>query len=162
MDKSENNSLFFIDQQMRLCIQRVRRASVFIPATKTISGKIEQGLLVFLGVGHGDTEQGARQMAKKCAELRIFNDATGKMNKSVVDVGGSILVVSQFTLFADCRKGRRPSFAEAANPELADQLYTIFVEAIRALGVHVETGIFRTEMEVELINDGPVTIQIEI
>ncbi|MDR2116141.1 MAG: D-tyrosyl-tRNA(Tyr) deacylase [Planctomycetaceae bacterium] len=146
---------------MRVCIQRVKRASVTLPATNKITGEIGIGLLVLLGVGTEDNEKEAKELAKKCTELRIFEDETGKMNRSLIDVGGSMLVVSQFTLYADCRKGRRPSFTEAAPPDKADRLYQIFVETIRSLGVSVATGAFRNEMHVELLNDGPVTIWID-
>ena len=126
-----------------------------------VAGNIEQGLLVFLGVGQGDTENDARLLAKKIAELRIFEDTAGKMNLSLLDVGGSMLVVSQFSLYADCRKGRRPSFTAAAKPEEAERLYKIFCEAVRGQGITVETGVFRTEMQVALVNDGPVTIWMD-
>ncbi|MDR1141726.1 MAG: D-tyrosyl-tRNA(Tyr) deacylase, partial [Planctomycetaceae bacterium] len=126
-----------------------------------ITGKIGIGLLVLLGVGTEDGENEAKMLAKKCTELRIFEDEAGKMNRSLIEVGGSMLVVSQFTLYADCRKGRRPSFTEAAPPDKADRLYQIFVETIKNLGISVATGTFRNEMHVELINDGPVTIWID-
>jgi D-tyrosyl-tRNA(Tyr) deacylase len=146
---------------MRVCIQRVRRASVTLPATGKITGEIGIGLLVLLGVGTEDSEQDAKELAKKCTELRIFEDDAGKMNRSLIDVGGSMLVVSQFTLYADCRKGRRPGFTEAAPPIKADQLYQVFVETIKNLGISVATGVFRSEMLVELVNDGPVTVWID-
>jgi D-tyrosyl-tRNA(Tyr) deacylase len=146
---------------MRVCIQRVKRASVTLPAIGNITGEIGIGLLVLLGIGTEDGEHEAKELAKKCTELRIFEDETGKMNRSLIDVGGSMLVVSQFTLYADCRKGRRPSFTEAAPPNKADQLYLVFVETIKNLGVSVATGVFRNEMLVELVNDGPVTIWID-
>jgi D-tyrosyl-tRNA(Tyr) deacylase len=146
---------------MRVCIQRVKRASVTLPATGDITGEIGIGLLVLLGVGTEDGENEAKELAKKCTELRIFEDEAGKMNRSLIDVGGSMLVVSQFTLYADCRKGRRPSFTEAAPPDKADRLYQVFVETIRTLGVSVATGAFRHEMLVELVNDGPVTVWID-
>lgn len=146
---------------MRVCIQRVKRASVTLPATGTIISEIGIGLLVLLGVGTEDNETIAKELAKKCTELRIFEDDAGKMNRSLIDVGGSMLVVSQFTLYADCRKGRRPSFTDAAPPDKADQLYQVFVETIKNLGISVATGAFRNEMHVELVNNGPVTIWID-
>ncbi|MDR0705386.1 MAG: D-tyrosyl-tRNA(Tyr) deacylase [Planctomycetaceae bacterium] len=146
---------------MRVCIQRVKRALVTLPATGNITGEIGVGLLALLGVGTEDSENDAKELAKKCTELRIFEDDVGKMNRSLIDVGGSMLVVSQFTLYADCRKGRRPSFTEAAPPDKADRLYQVFVETIRNLGVSVATGAFRNEMHVELVNDGPVTVWID-
>ncbi|MDR2440359.1 MAG: D-tyrosyl-tRNA(Tyr) deacylase [Planctomycetaceae bacterium] len=146
---------------MRVCIQRVRQASVTLPVTNNLISEIGIGLLVLLGVGTEDSEDVAKELAKKCTELRIFEDDTGKMNRSLIDVGGSMLVVSQFTLYADCRKGRRPSFTGAATPDNANRLYQVFVETIKNLGVSVVTGAFRNEMYVELINDGPVTIWID-
>ena len=145
-------------QIMRVCIQRVKRASVTLPKSGKVTGGIGTGLLVLLGVGQGDTENDAKKLAQKVAELRIFEDADGKINRSLLDIGGSMLVVSQFTLYADCRKGRRPSFTDAAKPEDADRLYRVFVEAVQALGVPVATGAFQQEMHVELLNDGPVTM----
>jgi len=114
-----------------------------------------------LGVGQGDGEAEARYLAGKSAGLRIFEDAQGKMNRSVVEAGGSVLVVSQFTLYGDCRKGRRPGFSAAAPPDLANRLYLYFVEQLRQLGLTVATGIFQAEMSVELINDGPVTMLLD-
>lgn len=158
---------------MRVCLQRVRRASVTLPNEPNnnepnnnepgpvVPGAIQSGLLVLLGVTHDDTEREAIFLAKKCCELRIFEDEAGKMNRSLLDVGGEMLVVSQFTLYADCRKGRRPSFTDAAPPAEADRLYRIFVDAVRAQGVSVGTGVFGQEMHVELINDGPVTIWLD-
>jgi D-tyrosyl-tRNA(Tyr) deacylase len=147
---------------MRACVQRVKNASVFLPDKNEFSGKIEAGLLVLLGVGTNDTEKEAELLARKCSEMRIFEDNTGKMNRSVTDIGGKILTVSQFTLFADCRKGRRPSFTEAAPPETAEKLYLLFVETVRRkFGITVETGVFRTEMQIQLLNDGPVTIWLD-
>ncbi len=117
--------------------------------------------MIFLGVTHADTEQDAIALAKKCCELRIFEDEAGKMNRSLLDASKTALIVSQFTLYADCRKGRRPSFTEAASPEQAERLYQVFVKAIQAQGITVATGVFRTEMHVELVNDGPVTIWLD-
>ena len=122
---------------------------------------IGKGLLVLLGVGLSDSEKEAVLLARKCSELRIFEDDNGKMNRSLIDVGGSMLVVSQFTLYADCRRGRRPSFVGAASPELADRLYQHFVEDVRRRGVPVAVGVFRAEMRVHLVNDGPVTLWLD-
>jgi D-tyrosyl-tRNA(Tyr) deacylase len=144
---------------MRAVIQRVRRAGV------TVSGdtvaEIGHGLLVLLGVGADDEEPDARYIAEKIAVLRIFEDAAGKMNLSVQDVGGAVLVVSQFTLYADCRKGRRPSFISAADPEKARQLYLRVIELLRRQQVNTAEGIFQASMQVELVNDGPVTIILD-
>lgn len=144
---------------MKACIQRVRWARVRVNG-ETV-GEIGPGLLVLLGVAMNDTEKEAQSLADKTVGLRIFEDAEGKMNLSVRDAGGSILVVSQFTLLADCRRGRRPSFTEAAPPDRANQLCEYFVELIRESGLPVATGRFREHMEVELLNDGPVTILLD-
>lgn len=144
---------------MRALLQRVRAAHVTVGEEET--GRIGPGLLILLGVKQGDSEAQARSLAEKCAVLRIFHDADGKMNRSVLDIGGEALVVSQFTLYADTRKGRRPSFIEAADPVLANTLYQRFVELLRAQGVPVATGRFQAEMQVHLINDGPVTLLLE-
>ena len=125
------------------------------------SARSARGLLVLLGVTHTDTAEQAAWLAGKVAGLRIFEDADGKMNRSVADVGGGVLVVSQFTLYGDCRKGRRPSFDAAARPDQARALYDAFVAELRALGVPVATGVFQAHMQVALVNDGPVTIMIE-
>ncbi|MGH9722722.1 MAG: D-aminoacyl-tRNA deacylase [Bryobacteraceae bacterium] len=140
---------------MRLVIQRVSSAEV--EADGRITGAIGKGLLVLLGVARNDTRQDAEFLVNKMLGLRIFNDSDGKMNLSVADAGGEVLVVSQFTLYGDCRKGRRPSFDAAAAPELARELYDYFVEAARAQ-VNVATGIFQASMAVRLVNDGPVTL----
>lgn len=124
-------------------------------------GRIEGGVLVLLGVATGDTEDDARQLAQKIVELRIFNDHNGKMNCSLLEVGGAMLVVSQFTLLGDCRKGRRPSFGEAAPPDEASRLYRLFADVVQTRGVQVETGRFREHMEVSLTNDGPVTLLLD-
>jgi len=124
-------------------------------------GAVGQGLMVLLGVARGDTSEDALYLAEKTAGLRIFEDDQGKMNRSVEEVGGGILVVSQFTLLGDCRKGRRPGFTEAAPPELADRLYEEYVEALRRRGINVATGVFRAEMQVHLVNDGPVTLLLD-
>jgi D-tyrosyl-tRNA(Tyr) deacylase len=137
---------------VRAVVQRVSRARV------TPGGSVGAGLCVLLGVARGDTEDDAARLAGKIARLRIFSDEDGKFDRSVLDVGGSVLVVSQFTLIADTAKGNRPSFAEAAPPELAKPMYERFCAELRTLGVPVETGEFGAKMEVELVNDGPVTI----
>jgi len=144
---------------VRAVVQRVRSARVEVDGE--VTGAIGRGLLVLLGVGQGDTDKQAAWLAEKIAGLRIFEDADGKMNLSVQDIGGSVLVVSQFTLYGDCRKGRRPSFTEAAPPDVADRLYQVFVSHLRALGVPVETGVFQAHMDVHLVNEGPVTIIVE-
>lgn len=144
---------------MRACVQRVSRAQVTVGGE--VCGQIGRGLLVLLGVTHEDRESDARWLADKLAGLRIFEDEAEKMNLGLADVGGAMLVVSQFTLFGDCRKGRRPSFTGAAPPELAEQLYEVFVDAVRTHGIEVATGRFREHMEVELVNDGPVTLLLD-
>jgi D-tyrosyl-tRNA(Tyr) deacylase len=144
---------------MRAAIQRVSQARVVID--DVVAGEIQRGLLVLLGVTHSDTLEQARWLAEKVAGLRVFNDAEGKMNLGVADVGGGVLVVSQFTLYGDCRKGRRPSFIDAAGPETAIPLYEAFVTAVRAQGVPTATGRFGAMMQVELINDGPVTLIVD-
>jgi D-aminoacyl-tRNA deacylase len=146
---------------MKAVIQRVKRASVTVEGA--IVGAIVEGMAVFLGVRNGDDETDAQYLANKICSMRIFEDADGKMNLSIRDVGGSVLVVSQFTLYGDTRKGNRPSFIEAAPPELAEQLYTKFVERCRTIlgEERVATGVFRTMMDVDLINNGPVTLIVE-
>jgi D-aminoacyl-tRNA deacylase len=144
---------------MRAVVQRVRRASVRVEQ-ETV-GQIDAGLLVLLGITQTDTAEKAHWLAEKIVGLRIFNDADGKMNLSLTDIRGSVLVVSQFTLYGDCRKGRRPSFIEAAPPEIAVPLYEEFVNGIKALGIRTATGRFGAMMEVELVNDGPVTLIVE-
>ncbi len=144
---------------MRAVIQRVKSASVTVEGR--VVSEINKGLLVFLGVAQGDTPDAVNYMASKIANLRIFEDDEGLMNLSVLDVGGEALVVSQFTLYGDCRKGRRPSFIDAARPEKADPLYQAFMDEISRLGVPVKAGIFQAMMDVELINDGPVTILLD-
>lgn len=144
---------------MRAVIQRVLRASVTI-AGET-SGAIGAGLVVLLGVAPDDTRENAKWLADKVVGLRIFKDAEDKMNLSVQDVNGSVLVVSQFTLYGDCQKGKRPSFIAAARPEVAIPLYEAFIHEVRALGVPVATGQFGAMMQVELVNDGPVTLMVE-
>jgi D-tyrosyl-tRNA(Tyr) deacylase len=144
---------------MRAVVQRVARASVTVDA-QTV-GQIGQGLVVLLGVEQDDREADAQQLADKIIQLRIFDDAEGKMNLSLTEVRGAMLVVSQFTLLADCRKGRRPSFIQAAPPELAQRLYETFVAVVGVQGITVATGKFRAMMQVELVNDGPVTILLD-
>ena len=144
---------------MRAVIQRVSQASVVV-AAQTV-GAIDQGLMVLLGVAQGDTVKDAAYLAEKTAGLRIFEDDEGKMNRSVEEIDGSLLVVSQFTLLGDCRKGRRPGFTEAAPPELADALYQDYVDILRSRGLTVATGVFRADMQVALVNDGPVTIMLD-
>lgn len=144
---------------MRILVQRVARAEVRVG--EEAKGKIGPGLLLLVGVAPSDSEAHAKALAEKVAGLRIFSDAEGKMNLSVVDVKGSALVVSQFTLYGDCSKGRRPSFVGAAGPEQANALYLKFVDFLRGLGVPVETGQFQAHMQVELLNDGPVTLMLD-
>ncbi len=144
---------------MRAVIQRVTTASVSV--ADQLVGQIGPGLLVLLAAGEGDTENEARWLAHKTANLRIFADAEGKMNLSVQAIGGSVLVVSQFTLYGDIRRGFRPSFTQAAPPEVAETLVNVFVESLRATGLPVATGVFRAHMKVSLTNDGPVTIILE-
>jgi D-tyrosyl-tRNA(Tyr) deacylase len=144
---------------MRAVVQRVKQSTV--KTDNEIVGQIGSGLLVLLGVAKGDTAKDADYLANKIINLRIFEDEDRKMNRSLLETGGELLAVSQFTLLADCRKGRRPSFIEAAEPEKATDLYETFVNMVRAKGVAVQTGRFRAMMEVALINDGPVTIIIE-
>jgi D-aminoacyl-tRNA deacylase len=145
---------------MRAVIQRVSQADVTVDGK--VTGAVGRGLLVLLGVGHADTEATAGAMAGKIARLRIFSDPEGKMNLSVQDVGGAVLVVSQFTLLADVRKGNRPSFIDAAPPERADALYESFCAALAAMDVLVQKGIFGAHMDVRLTNDGPVTIVMDM
>jgi len=144
---------------MRIVLQRVTRASVTVD--DRVTGEIGPGLVVLLAVGREDSSATAVSMAEKIVNLRIFNDEQGKMNRSLLDTGGATLAVSQFTLYADARGGRRPSFVLAAPPELGKTLYEEFVAALRALGVRVETGVFQAHMSVDLVNDGPVTIFLD-
>ncbi len=144
---------------MRALLQRVSKASVTVEE-QTVSA-IGKGLLILLGVGHGDHEEQAKFLAEKIANLRIFEDEQGKTNLSILDVGGEAIVVSQFTLYADTRKGRRPSFMDAALPEVAEPLVTRFVELLRSHGVSTQSGRFGAHMEVEIHNDGPLTIWLE-
>ncbi len=144
---------------MRAVVQRVARACCRVEGCTT--GEIGRGLVVLLGVGRNDTERDAAYLAEKTATLRIFPDEQGKMNRSVLDVGGAVLVVSQFTLYGDARGQRRPSFVQAAPPDSGKRLYEEYVRALAALGVPVQTGVFQAQMQVELINDGPVTILLD-
>jgi len=144
---------------VRAVVQRVSSASVAVDG-QTVAA-IERGFLVLLGVANGDTDREAEWLAEKIAGLRIFEDEAGKMNLSVQDIGGAILVVSQFTLLADCRKGRRPGFTDAAPPAEADRLYQVFVSALRKSNTPVETGVFQAHMDVSLVNDGPVTVILD-
>ena len=144
---------------MRAVVQRVSRASVTVEGEAV--GSIGRGFLVLLGVAREDAPPDAEYLAEKVAGLRLFEDADGKMNLSLADVGGACLVVSQFTLYGDCRKGRRPSFVSAAPPEQAERLYEVFVETVRTHGISVATGRFRKHMYVELVNDGPVTLLLD-
>ena len=147
------------ENAMRACVQRVRRAQVTVEGR--VTGQIDQGLVVLLGVAHQDTETDARYLAEKTAGLRIFEDEAGKMNRSVMELSGAMLVVSQFTLLGDCRRGRRPSFSSAAEPQRAVELYEAFVDCVRQLGIKVQCGRFREYMQVELVNDGPVTLLLD-
>jgi D-tyrosyl-tRNA(Tyr) deacylase len=144
---------------MKAVVQRVSQASVTVEGE--IVGQIGPGLVILLGVAEGDAEREARWMADKLVGLRIFEDDDGKMNRSLLDTGGAMLVVSQFTLLGDCRKGKRPSFIGAAAPEIANELYERFVALVGEAGVATATGRFRTEMKVALVNEGPVTILVE-
>jgi D-tyrosyl-tRNA(Tyr) deacylase len=144
---------------VRACIQRVADAQVTVDGA--VTGRIGRGLVVLLGIGQDDGSAEVNWLAEKIVGLRVFEDDAGNMNRSLADVGGSMLVVSQFTLYGDCRKGRRPSFINAAPPELAEQLYLDFVARVREAGVEVATGKFREHMRVSLVNDGPVTLWID-
>jgi D-tyrosyl-tRNA(Tyr) deacylase len=144
---------------MRAVIQRVTYAKVEVDGV--VRGKIDAGVLVLLGVSRLDRTEDAEFLAAKVVQLRIFNDDAGKMNRSLLDIGGAMLAVSQFTLYGDCRKGRRPSFDDAAPAEQAKQLYEHFVDAARRCGARVETGVFQAHMAVTLLNDGPVTLIVE-
>jgi len=149
----------WLNSSMRAVVQRVRRAKVTVSG-ETV-GEIGPGLLVLLGVGQNDTEAAADYLADKIAGLRIFDDEAGRMNRAVGEAGGSVLVVSQFTLFGDVRRGKRPSFDAAARPESARRLYEYFVDRLRGAGLRCETGRFQEMMQVELVNEGPVTILLD-
>jgi D-tyrosyl-tRNA(Tyr) deacylase len=144
---------------MRAVVQRVSHAKVSVGGE--VTGEIELGLLVLLGVGEGDTRSEAEYLAEKIIGLRVFDDAAGKMNLAVADASGALLVVSQFTLYGDVRRGKRPSFDAAAPPELARELYEYFVERVRGAGLRCETGRFQETMQVELVNEGPVTVLLD-
>jgi D-tyrosyl-tRNA(Tyr) deacylase len=144
---------------VRAVVQRVSRAEVRVAGE--VRGSCGTGLLVLLGVAHDDAEERATRLAGKVVRLRVFEDDAGRFDRSLLDVGGHALVVSQFTLLADTAKGNRPSFTDAARPEVAEPLYLAFCDAVRAAGVEVATGVFRARMEVELVNDGPVTIVLD-
>lgn len=145
---------------MRVVLQRVQKASVKVDGN--VTGEIARGFLLLVGITPGDDETVVRKLARKCAELRIFEDENGKMNKGLQDIGGSILSISQFTLYADCKKGRRPGFEKAARGDIAGPLYEMFNKILtEEYGLKVETGIFGADMKVELLNDGPVTILLD-
>jgi D-tyrosyl-tRNA(Tyr) deacylase len=144
---------------MRAVVQRASQARVRVG--DAVVGAIGEGLVVLLGVARGDSEADARRLAERVAQLRVFPDAAGHMNRSCLEVGGALLVVSQFTLLGDCRRGRRPGFSEAAPPEEAERLYELFVTTARELSLEVACGRFRTEMDVEIVNHGPVTLLLD-
>ncbi len=144
---------------MRAVVQRVKRAEVRVG--REVVGQIGAGLLVLLGVGIDDTEAAGAAIAEKIANLRVFDDGQGKMNRSLLETGGQVLCVSQFTLYGNCRKGRRPSYGQAAPPEQAQALYESFIGSMCKLGIRTETGRFRAMMDVELVNDGPVTLLLD-
>ncbi|QTA38744.1 D-tyrosyl-tRNA(Tyr) deacylase [Thermosipho ferrireducens] len=144
---------------MRAVIQRVKKASVEIDGK--VVGSINKGLVVLLGVGKDDTDSDMNYLAEKIVNLRIFDDSEGKMNLSLKDVGGEMLIVSQFTLYGDCRRGRRPSYSNSAPPDYAKKMYEMFIDKIRKMGLKVETGVFGEYMQVSLINDGPVTLLLD-
>ncbi len=144
---------------MRAVVQRVSRARVLVDGR--VTGEIAHGFVVLLGIAAGDDESAARYLAEKIAQLRVFEDDAGKMNCSLEETGGAVLAVSQFTLYGDCRKGRRPSFDKAARPDLARSLYERFMDLLRERGIRVEAGVFQAMMKVELVNEGPVTLLLD-
>jgi len=144
---------------MRIVLQRVKSASVDVSG-ETV-GQIGSGLLILLGIARTDSQQDADYLADKIIHLRVFPDQAGRMNRSIMEIGGGLLVVSQFTLYGDCKRGRRPSFDEAAPPEKARELYEYFVNQLKSSNIMIETGVFQAEMEVHLVNDGPVTLILE-
>jgi D-tyrosyl-tRNA(Tyr) deacylase len=144
---------------LKAVVQRVKRGSVSVDGEAI--ARIDRGFVILLGVARGDTEDAAKWLARKCAGLRVFEDDDGLMNRSLRDVGGKAIVVSQFTLYGDCSRGKRPSFTDSAPPEIAEPLYAIFVEAMRSEGIEVSTGKFQAKMQVEIANDGPVTLILE-
>lgn len=144
---------------MRVLVQRVKSSSVMIDGV--VNGAVGTGLTILVGVTHTDTEAEAKYLAEKCVNLRIFEDEAGKMNRSLLDINGEALIISQFTLYGDTTQGRRPFFGDAARPEIAEPLYEKFIEFVKSYGVNVASGIFGADMKVEIINDGPVTLMIE-
>jgi D-tyrosyl-tRNA(Tyr) deacylase len=144
---------------MRAVVQRVSRASVTVDGT--ITGSIKRGLLVFLGIGKKDTEKDVAFISEKIVNLRIFEDSINKMNLSIKDIGGSVLLISQFTLYGECRKGRRPDFTAAGPPEMVQQIYEETIAAVKEKGVPVETGVFAAHMDIDSVNDGPVTLILD-
>jgi D-tyrosyl-tRNA(Tyr) deacylase len=144
---------------MRAVVQRVKRAEVRVDGR--VVGRVGAGLLVLVGIGKGDSEESGNSLAEKIANLRVFDDEQGRMNRSLLETRGGVLCVSQFTLHGDCRKGRRPSYDLAAAPEVAQPLYEAFLASLRALGLEVQAGQFQARMEVELVNDGPVTLLLD-
>lgn len=144
---------------MKLLIQRVKKAEVSVD--EKVVGKIEKGFLVLCGITHSDTKKEVEYLAKKLCNLRVFEDENNKMNLSIKDIGGELLIISQFTLYADCTSGNRPSFINSAKPDFANDLYEYFIQQCKNYDVNVETGIFGAHMEVSLVNDGPVTIMLE-
>lgn len=142
-----------------MVLQRVSEASVSVEGK--IVGQIGSGFMALVGIGHGDDPSVVSWMAEKTSVLRVFEDDAGKMNRSILDIGGSVLAVSQFTLYGDCRKGRRPAFTAAAEPSVAEELYELYVQKLKEQGVAVETGIFAADMKVSLVNDGPVTMLLQ-
>ena len=162
MSEAESNepfSQYSIPTNMKIIVQRVNRAQVRV--NENVVGKIDRGMLIFVGISKEDATGDADYLVKKVIGLRMFQDKEGKMNCSSIDVGAEILVVSQFTLYGDCRKGRRPSFDKAADPQKGEELYEYFVDQLRNQNIKVETGQFQTMMDVELVNDGPVTFILE-
>lgn len=147
------------DSNLKVVLQRVSEASVLVD--NQIVGQIANGFLALVGIGHGDDQRVVEWMAEKTSVLRVFEDRAGKMNRSVLDIQGSVLAVSQFTLYGDCRKGRRPAFTDAADPVIANQLYEYYIDRLKSKGVHVESGVFAADMKVSLVNDGPVTMLLE-
>ena len=145
---------------MRITLQRVSKAICYV--NNEIVGKIENGLLIFVGFAASDTFEILHYAVRKCLELRIFNDENGKMNKSVKDIQGSVLIISQFTLYANCKRGRRPDFTQSAPPEKAKELYEEFIQLLKKENITVQTGIFAAKMQIELVNEGPVTINLEL
>ena len=159
MANGKTTLLIVEDSKLKVVLQRVNQASVSVGGQ--IVGQIGNGFLALVGIGHGDDPTVVQWMAEKTFVLRVFEDEAGKMNRSLADVGGGVLAVSQFTLYGDCRKGRRPAFTDAADPAIAEHLYQLYVDKLRAFGIPVETGVFAADMQVALVNDGPVTMLLE-